>query len=131
MKERLLIVALLVLVGVLVGRVVCPSIRSWENEKFSFEVSGTEGTEFEAFFTHKVKYILGSRTEETDIQGKMTADKNTFEFDILGTEISGNITSKTPGKNITVTVLYPHLKPVSFEGTGYYTSANIGIMSPE
>jgi hypothetical protein len=125
MKKRLAIVALVVLVGVLVGRVVSPSIRSWENGKFTFEVSGTEGTEFESFFTHKVKYIIGSRTEETYIQGKMTADKNTFEFDILGTEISGNITSKTPGKNITITVLCPHLEPESYEGTELGFSANV------
>jgi len=120
MKKRLAVVAILVLVGVLVG-LAGPRIRSWENAKFSFEVDGIEGTEFEAFFTHEVKYIIGSRTEETDIQGEMTADKNSFEFDIVGTKISGNITSKTPGKNITVTVLFAGMEN-SFEGMAYYMS---------
>ena len=121
MKARLAIVAILVFVlGVLVGYAVFSSIPSWENAKFSFEVDGTEGTEFEAFFTHEVKYIIGSRTEETDIQGEITS--KVFEFDIVGTKMSGNIASKTPGKNITVTMLFPYLSPQSLEGTEFYFS---------
>jgi len=123
MNARLAITVILVFVlSVLVGHAVFASIPSWENAKFTYEVDGTEGTEFEAFFTHEVKYIIGSRTEETDIQGEIK--KNIFIFDIVGTKISGNITCKTPGKNITVTVLYDGLRPTSYEGTAYYMSAN-------
>jgi len=117
MKARLAIVAILVFVlGALVGYAVFSSIVSWENTKFTYEVDGTKGAEFGAFFTHEVKYIIGSRTEETNIQGEIT-DK-IFEFDIVGTKISGNITCKTPGKNITVTVLFAGMEN-SFERTAY------------
>lgn len=105
MKKRLAIVAFLVLVGVLVGLAVCPGIRSWKNAEFTVKVIGTEGTGFEGFCTHEVKYVIGSRTEETDMQGEMTVDKNTFEFVIPGIEISCKITNKTPGKSITVILL--------------------------
>ena len=105
MKKRLAIVAFLVLVGVLVGLAVCPGIRSWKNAEFTVKVIGTDGTEFEGSCTHEVKYVIGSRTEGTDLQGKMTADKNTFEFVIPGIEISCVIWNKTPGNSITVILL--------------------------
>jgi len=105
MGKRLAIVVLLVLVGVLVGLAVCPGIRSWENAGFTVKVIGTEGTEFEGFCTHEVKYVIGSRTEATDLQGEMTADKNSFEFAVPGIEISCVIWNKTPGKSITVILL--------------------------
>jgi hypothetical protein len=120
MKKRLLIVAFLVLMA---GVVLCPDIRSWENAEYIIKVTGTEGTEFEGFCTHKVKYLIGSRTEATDLQGEMTADKNTFKFVIRGTEISGRITCKTPGKNITVTKVIYGIDTGGFEGREFYFSA--------
>ena len=119
MNKRLAIVAFLVLVGVLVGLAVCPGIRSWENAEFTVKVIGAEGTEFEGFCTHEVKYVIGSRTEETDIQGEMTADKNTFEFAIPGIEISCAIINKTPGKLITVILLKDGTEVNRVEGAGY------------
>jgi hypothetical protein len=105
MKERLAIVALVVLVILVAGLAVSADIRSWENAEFTVKVIGAEGTEFEGFCTHEVKYVIGSRTEATDLQGEMTADKNTFEFVIPGIEISCVIWNKTPGNSITVILL--------------------------
>jgi len=119
MKKRLLILAFLVLVGLLVGLAVSPGIRSWENAEFTIKVIGTEGTGFEGFCTHEVKYVIGSRTEETDIQGEMTADKDTFEFAIPGIEISCSITNKTPGKLITIILLRDGAEVKRVEGAGY------------
>jgi len=119
MKNRLLVVVLLVLVGVLIGLAVGPGIRSWENAEFTIKVIGAEGTEFEGFCTHEVKYVIGSRTEETDIQGEMAADKNTFEFAIPGIEISCAITNKTPGKPITIILLRDGAEVKRVEGAGY------------
>ena len=123
MRKRLAIVVLLVLVGGLVGLAVCPGIRSPVNAKFTIKVTGSEGTEFEGFCTHEVKYIIGSRTEVTPLQGKITVDKNTFEFGILETGFSGNITCKTPGKNITVTY-GDGIGGYSREGTAFYFGGN-------
>jgi len=123
MGKRLAIVVLLVLVGVLVW-LVCPYIRSPVNAEFTIKVTGPEGTEFEGFCTHEVKYLIGSRTEVTHLQGRITADKNTFEFDIPETEIPGNITSKTPGKNITVTYLRNGIAGFAHEGTAFGFSSN-------
>jgi len=119
MKTRLLIVASLALVGLLVGLAVCPSIRSWENAEFIVKVIGPEGTDFEGFCTHEVKYVIGSRTEATDLQGEMTADENTFEFAIPGIEISCVIRNKTPGKLITVILLKEGTEVNRVEGAGY------------
>jgi NifB/MoaA-like Fe-S oxidoreductase len=119
MKTRLLIVAFLVLVA---GVVLCPDIRSWENAEYTIKITGTEGTEFEGFCTHEVKYLIGSRTEATDLQGRMTADKNTFEFVIPGTEISYRITCKTLGKLITVTTVIDGIETEGLEGREFYFS---------
>jgi hypothetical protein len=119
MKKRLAIFAFLALVSLVVVLAVCPGIRSWENAEFSIKVIGTEGTGFEGFCTHEVKYVMGSRTEETDIQGEMTADKNTFEFVIPGIEISCKITNKTPGKLITVILLKDGTEVKRVEGAEY------------
>jgi hypothetical protein len=119
MKKRLAIVAFLVLVGVLVGLAVCPGIRSWKNAEFTVKVIGTEGTEFEGFCTHEVKYVIGSRTEATDLQGEMTADKNTFEFAVPGIEISCVIRNKTSGKSIAVILLKDGAEVNRVEGTEY------------
>jgi hypothetical protein len=119
MKKRLAIVASLVLVGLLAGLAVCPDIRSPKNAEFVVKVTGTEGTEFEGFCTHEVKYVIGSRTKETDIQGEMTADKNTFEFAIPGIEISCVIRNKTPGSPITVILLKEGSEVNRVEGAGY------------
>jgi len=120
MNKRLLIVAFLLLVA---GVVLCPDIRSPENTEFIVKVIGTEGTEFEGFCTHEVKYLIGSRTEVTDLQGVITADKNTFEFVILETEISGRITCKTPGKLITVIYVIDGIEGASLEGREFHFSA--------
>jgi hypothetical protein len=119
MKKRLLIVAFLVVVGLLAGLTVCPGIRSWENAAFIVKVIGTEGTEFEGFCTHEVKYVIGSRTEATDLQGEMTADKNTFEFVIPGIEISCVIHNKTPGNSITIILLKDGTEVKRVEGAEY------------
>jgi len=118
MRKRLAIVVLLVLVGVLVG-LVCPYIRSPVNAEFTIKVTGPEGTEFEGFCTHEVKYVIGSRTEATDLQGEMTADKNTFEFAVPGIEISCVIRNKTPGKSIAVILLKDGTEVNRVEGTEY------------
>jgi len=119
MKKRLPIVAFLALVGLLVGLAVCPGIRSWENAEFIVKVIGPEGTDFEGFCTHEVKYVIGSRTEATDLQGEMTANKNTFEFVIPGIEVSCSIENKTPGESITVILLKDGTEVNRVEGTGY------------
>jgi hypothetical protein len=119
MKKRLAIVAFLALVSLLAGLAVCPGIRSWENAEFIIKVIGPEGTEFEGFCTHEVKYVMGSRTEATDIQGEMTVDDNTFEFVVPGIEISCKINNKTPGKSITVILLKDDTEVNRVEGAGY------------
>jgi hypothetical protein len=116
MKKRLLIVAFLVLVA---GVVLCPDIRSWENAEYTIKITGTEGTEFEGFCTHEVKYLIGSRTEATDMQGEMTANKSTFEFIVPGIEISLVINNKTPGNLITVILLKDGTEVNRVEGTEY------------
>lgn len=119
MKRRLLIVAFVALVALLAFLAASPNIRSWDNAKFTVKVIGTEGTEFDGFCTHEVKYVIGSRTEETDIQGAMTGDENTFGFVIPGTEISCRISNKTPGKLITVILLKDDIEVNRVEGAGY------------
>jgi len=118
-NKRLAIFALLVLVLLVAGRIVSPNIRSWENAEFTVKVTGAEGTEFEGSCTHEVKYLIGSRTEATDIQGIIPADKNTFEFVIPGIEISCVIKNKTPGKLITVILLKEGTEVNRIEGAGY------------
>jgi len=123
MGKRLAIVVLFVLWGVFAG-LVCPYIRSPVNATFTIQVTGPEGAEFEGFCTHEVKYLIGSRTEVTPLQGKITADQNTFEFDIPEIEISGDINSTTPGKNITVTYLRNGIAGFAHEGTAFGFSSN-------
>ena len=123
MNKRLAIVAFLVLVILVAGLILLVDIRSPVNREFIVKVTGTVGTEFEGFCTHKVKYLRGSRTEATDLQGVMTADKNTFEFAIPGTEIFYRITCKTPGKLITVTTVINSIEGASLEGREFYFSA--------
>ena len=123
MGKRLAIVVLFVLWGVFAG-LVCPYIRSPVNATFTIQVTGPEGAEFEGLCTHEVKYLIGSRTEVTPLQGKITADQNTFEFDILETEFSGNINSTTPGKNITVTYVRDGVEGFNHEGTAFYFGGN-------
>jgi hypothetical protein len=119
MKKRLLIAAFVALGGLLAFLAASPHIRSWENTKFTVNVIGADGTEFEGFCTHEVKYVIGSRTEETDIQGAMTADENTFGFVMLGIEISCRINNKTPGRLITVILLKDGIEVNRTEGAGY------------
>jgi hypothetical protein len=116
MKKGLLIVAFLVLVA---GVVLCPDIKSPVNAEYIIKVIGTEGTEFEGFCTHEVKYLIGSRTEATDMQGKMTADKNTFEFIVPGIEISCVINNETPGNPATVILLKDGTEVNRVEGARY------------
>jgi len=123
MNRRLAIVAFLVLVILVAGLILLVDIRSPVNREFIVKVTGTVGTEFEGFCTHEVKYLRGSRTEVTDIQGIIPADKNTFVFVIPGTEFSGKITSKTPGKLITVTYVIDGIEGPSHEGAEFYFSA--------
>lgn len=108
----LIFIALIVLSG-------CSGIRSLENSRFTIEVAGPPGAEFEGFCTHEVKYIYGSRTEETSIQGKIMADKKTFEFVIPGGEISCKITNKTPEKPITVILRKDGAEVKRVEGLEY------------
>jgi hypothetical protein len=119
MKKRFLIVAFFVLAGLVAGLVVCPGIRSPVNAEFTVKIIGPEGTEFDGFCTHEVKYVIGSRTEATNLQGEMTADKNTFEFVIPGIEISCVINNKTPGNPITVILLKDGAEVKRVEGAEY------------
>jgi hypothetical protein len=98
---------------------MCTDMRSPVNAAFAVKVVGTEGTEFEGFCTHEVKYLIGSRTEATDMQGKMTADKNAFEFIVPGIEISCVINNKTPGNPITVILLKDGTEVNRVEGAEY------------
>ncbi len=66
-----------------------------------------------------MKYVIGSRTEATDLQGEMTADKNTFEFAVPGIEISCVIRNKTSGKSIAVILLKDGTEVNRVEGTEY------------
>lgn len=104
-KRRLLLVFCLVLISLLAGISGCPNSMSPTNAQFTIRVSGTPGAEFTGFCTHEVDYTSGSRTEETEIKGTITAEKTALEFTIPGTEISCKITNKTPEKPITI-VLY-------------------------
>jgi hypothetical protein len=119
MKKRLLIVAFIVFAGLLVGLAICPGIRSPVNAEFTVKVIGTEGTEFDGFCTHEVKYVIGSRTEATDMQGEMTANKSTFDFSVTGIEISLVINNKTPGNLITVILLKDGTEIKRVEGVEY------------
>ena len=119
MNKRLAIVGLLALVILVAGLAVSADIRRWENAEVTVRVIGAEGTQFEGFCTHEVKYVIGSRTEATDLQGQMTADKNTFEFAIPGIEISCVIRNKTPGSPITVILLEEGTEVNRVEGAGY------------
>jgi hypothetical protein len=119
MKKGLTIVALVVLAALLVGVAVSPRIRSWENAEFTIKVIGSEGAGFEGFCTHEVRYVRGSRTEATDIQGEMTVGENAFEFGIRGIEISCAITNKTPGELITIILLKDSAEVERVEGAGY------------
>lgn len=104
MKKQAL-VGLIVLVGVLAFLAASPNIKSRDNTSFAAIIIGSEGAKFEGFCTHEVKYIIGSRTQETAIRGEMTAENNTFEFVIPGVEISCKIDNRTPGKSITIVLL--------------------------
>ncbi len=119
MKKRSAIVIFLALVILVAGLAISPHIRSWKNAEFTVKVIGTEGTEFEGFCTHEVKYVIGSRTEATDMEGEMTADKNTFEFAVPGIEISCIINNKTPGNSITVILLKDGTEVNRAEGAEY------------
>ena len=121
MKKELAILAFVALASFLAILAVhiYTDIRSPVNAAFTVKVIGSEGTEFEGFCTHEVKYLIGSRTEATDVQGKMTADKNTFEFIVPGTEISCVINNKTPGNPITVILLKDSTEVNRVEGAEY------------
>jgi hypothetical protein len=97
---------LLVMVSLLAGVSGCSGgFRSGSNAKFTIRVSGPAGVEFTGAATCEVKYLIGSRTEETDFQGTLTAAKTSLDFKATGTEISCKITPKTPDSPITVILL--------------------------
>ena len=119
MNKRLAIAAFLALAILVAGLILRADIRSPVNAEFIVKVIGTEGTEFEGFCTHEVKYVIGSRTEATDLQGEMTADNSIFEFVVPGIEISCFIRNKTPGNPITVILLKDDTEVNRIEGAGY------------
>ena len=119
MNRRLVISAVLALLILVAVLRVGADIRSPANAEFMVKVIGAEGTEFDGFCTHEVKYLVGSRTEATDLQGRMTADDNTFEFAVSGIEISCAIKNKTPGDPITVILLKGNTEVDRVEGAGY------------
>jgi len=119
MNKRLAIAAFLALAILVAGLILRADIRSPVNAEFIVKVIGTEGTEFEGFCTHEVKYVIGSRTEATDLQGEMTADNSIFEFVVPGIEISCVIRNKTPGNPITVILLKDDTEVNRIEGAGY------------
>lgn len=120
MNRRLAISAVLALLMLVAGLHVGTDIRSPANAGFVVRVIGTEGTEFEGFCTHEVKYLIGSRTEATDLQGQMTADDSAFQFAVPGTEISCVIKNRTPGNLITVILLKGNTEVNRVEGAGYH-----------
>ena len=120
MNRRLAISAVLALLVLVVGLHVGADIRSPANADFVVKVIGTEGTEFEGFCTHEVQYLIGSRTEATDLQGRMTADDNAFQFAVPGIEIGCVIKNSTPGNPITVILLKGNTEVNRVEGAGYH-----------
>jgi hypothetical protein len=121
MNKRLLLLALcLLLVSLPAGISGCRvGIKSPSNAQFIIRVSGPAGAEFTGFCTHEVKYIIGSRTEETDISGNLTTSQDTFEFTIPGIEISCKITNKTPEKPITAVLLRDGVEVKRVDGLEY------------
>lgn len=118
-KELAFFTVVLVLVSLLAGIPGCTNSRSPQNAQFTIQVSGLPGTEFTGSCTSEVKYTKGSRTEETDIQGTMTADKTTFEFTVPGTEISCKISPKSPDNPVTVVLLKNGTEVKRVENIGY------------
>ncbi len=102
MNLRLIIVCT-VLAGLIAGISGCAV--SQDNARFIVRIVGPPGAEFSGSCTYEVKDLIGSRTEEAQIQDAFTRDKTTLEFTIAATEISGKITNKTPDKPITIVLL--------------------------
>jgi hypothetical protein len=82
------------------GDIISPS-----NSEFAIRVSGPPGVEFTGFCTHEVKYLTGSRTEETDIEGKLTESSPVLDFMVTGTEISCRVATATTGTPVTVVLI--------------------------
>lgn len=93
----------IVLTGLLAGMSGCA--LSHDNAQFTVRVSGPPGAAFTGSCTCEVKDLIGSRTVGAEVEGAFTTEKTTFEYLITGTEISGKITNKTPGKPITIVLL--------------------------
>jgi hypothetical protein len=120
MKKRLVYFTLLLLLAGFPAAVSgCDGpIKSPSNSSFIIRVSGQAGTEFTGFCTHEVKYLIGSRTQETDINGTLTTDKPTQEFIVPGIEISCKITSQ-PGKPITAILFKDGAEVARMENVEY------------
>ncbi|MGD1119396.1 MAG: hypothetical protein ABR886_07905 [Dehalococcoidales bacterium] len=105
-KRTVTFIILCLLVSLLAGVSGCSgSFRSRSNAEFTIRVTGPAGAEFTGAATCEVKYLIGSRTEETDFQGALTAAKTALDFKATGTEISCKITPKNPDSPITVILL--------------------------
>jgi hypothetical protein len=76
-----------------------------DNVKFTVRISGPPEAEFTGSCTYKVKDLIGSRTVEAEVQGELTQEAPVLEYEIMGTEISGEITNTTPEKPITIVLL--------------------------
>jgi hypothetical protein len=76
-----------------------------DNVKFTVQISGPPGAEFTGSCTYEVKDLIGSRTVEAEVQGELTQTTPVLEYEIKGTEISGNIINTTPDKPITIVLL--------------------------
>jgi hypothetical protein len=98
-----LITGFIVFAGLLTGISGCAV--GPDNVKFTVRLSGPVGAEFRGSCTYEVKDLIGSRTEEAQIQEVFTEDKTTLEYTIAGTEISGKINNLTPEKPITIVLL--------------------------
>jgi hypothetical protein len=119
-KELTFLAVLIMLVSLLTGLSGCSGgIKSPSNSEFTIRVSGQPGTEFTGFCTHEVRYFIGSRTEETDIQGTMTVDKTAIEFRVMGTEISCKIESKRAGEPITAVLFKDSVEIARMEKVEY------------
>ncbi len=117
-KKRLAILAFCAILILAAGLRIGADIRSPANAEFRVRIIGIEGTEFEGFCTHEVRYLIGSRTEATDLQGEMTAGEDTFDFVVPGVEISCVIKNRMADNPITVILLKGDTEVNRVEGTG-------------
>jgi hypothetical protein len=130
-------VAAIIVMGLAAGVISCSGgIKSPSNMDFTIRISGQPGAEFTGFCTHEVKYLTNSRTEETEINGKITSDKPELEFSVSGIELSCKIEPQTPDLPITITALKDDAEFYHIENTvldtyfAWYAPVETGNTTP-